>query len=116
MAAYGIVITCSTREVSSRTRANVPGFNSASAFGASASKANVRVSVVTAGLMRDTVAVNVLSGKASTRSVNGCPTFTHGAMRSGISERSFNGSTRTTVMTGICAFTSSPRETIRCWM
>ena len=62
MAAYGIVITCSTSEVSSRTRANVPGFSSASPFGASASKANVRVCVFTAGLMRDTVAVNRLSG------------------------------------------------------
>ena len=41
------------------TRANVPGFSSASAFGTSASNGNARVAVLTAGLMRDTLPVNV---------------------------------------------------------
>ena len=36
-------------------------------------------------------------------------------MRSGISASSFSGSTRTTVITGIWAFTSSPTDTIRFW-
>ena len=63
-----MVSTCSTSAVSSCTRANVPGLSEASGLGAEASNANVRVCVLTAGLMRDTVALNVRSGNASTLS------------------------------------------------
>ena len=71
---YGSVRICSTFAVSRWTRANVPGLSSASRFGTSASKGNARVCVLTAGLMRDTLPVIVLSGYASTRSSTGWPT------------------------------------------
>ena len=95
------------------TRAKVPGFSSASLFGTSASNGNARVAVLTAGLMRDTLPVNVWSGYASTCSSTGWPTLIHGAIFSGISAITFSGSMRTTLITGICVLTSSPRMTRR---
>ena len=79
----------------------MPGFSRAFALGANASNANVLVWVLTAGLILDTVAANVVPGNASTCRSSDCPTLIHGAMRSGISAISFSGSTRTTVITGI---------------
>ena len=48
------------------TRAKVPGLSRTSAFGTSASNGNARVAVFTAGLIRDTLPMNVRSGYAST--------------------------------------------------
>ena len=75
----------------------------------------MRVCVLTAGLIRDSVASNVRPGKASTCRVSACPIRIHGAIRSGMSALALSGLTRTTVMTGACAFTSSPSDTVRFW-
>src|SRR4051794_38028535 len=100
MALYGIVSTGSTRDVLTWTRANVPGFNDPSAFGMAASKVNARVCVFTAGLIRDIVPVIALPGNASIATATGCPAWTQGAIRSGISPTAFRVSMRTIVITG----------------
>jgi hypothetical protein len=51
----------STLPLSTCTRANVPGFSAASAFGTTASNGNARVAVFTTGLIRVTEPVNVRS-------------------------------------------------------
>ena len=57
--AYGTVSTVSILPLSMCTRAKVPGLSTASVLGTSASNGNARVEVFTAGLIRETLPVNV---------------------------------------------------------
>ena len=77
---------------------------------------SIETSLRREGIIKPFARRSLLPSLTGSWSWTGWFTLIHGASRSGISAVTFSGSTRTTLITGICIFTSSPSETSRFWM